>query len=134
MTASKMQTALTQFQLLVAVVAASQLQQVCTDLKRRSLSRAAAAGERTVECSYAQASSPCCKQGEESAAARTSFQVEIVARAYYRMIAMAWILIGGMELLGQMASVGYFREAQSAGKACLEAAIWEEELTVALGG
>ena len=134
LTASKTQTASTQFQLLVAAVAASQRQQVGTDPKYQSLSRTAVAMVRTVECSYAQASSLCCKQGEDPAAARFSCQVEMFARAYYRTIAMTWIRIRGMELLGQTASVGCFREVRSVGKACLEAATWGEAQTAALGG
>lgn len=55
MTASKTQTASTQFQLLDGVAAALPRQQVSTDLKHQSLLRTAAAVERDVECSYARA-------------------------------------------------------------------------------
>lgn len=136
MTASKTQTASTQFQLLDGVAAALPRQQVSTDLKHQSLLRTAAAVERTVECSYARASSLCCKQGVgPPAAARIPCRLlRSLVRARHQRPAMKRIRLRGTELLGQTAFVGCSREVQSAGKACLEAATWEEELTVALGG
>ena len=135
MTASKTQTASMHSQPLAAVVAASLRQQVCTDLKHQSLPWAAAAVKRTVECSYAQASSLCCKQGVDPGAARISCRLlRSLVWARHQRPAMKRIRFRGTELLGQTVSVGCFREARCVWKACLEAATWEEELTVALGG
>ena len=134
MTASKTPTALTQVQLLVAVAAASQ-RQADSDLDRRSLSQiSAAAVGRIVEYSCARASSLCCKQGVGPAVARMSGEVaKSSARVQHQKLAIGLIRIRGMELLGQTASVGCWRDVRSVGKACLEAATWVEEQTEAFG-
>ena len=134
MTASKTQTVLTLFQLLVVVVAASQ-RRAGIDPKHRSLSsQISAAAERTVDCSCARASYLCCKQGEGPAAVRMSDEVvKSFARVWHRRLATERFLFREMGLLGQTASVGCLRDVQSVGKACLEAATWEEEQTAAFG-
>ena len=133
-TASKTQTAPTQVQLLVVVAAASQQQVVGIDLKHPSLSQAPAQAERNVEYNYARASSLCCRQGVDPPVARTSCEaVRIFAQEQHPRLATKRFLFRGMELLDQMASFGCLRDVRSVGEACLEAATWEGEQTVALG-
>lgn len=134
MMTSKTQTALTLFQLPVAVVAASR-RPVGIDLEHQILSsQIFAAAERTVDYSFARASCLCCKQGVGPAAARMPGEVVMsFARAWHRRLATQCFLFQEMGFLGQTASVGFLRDVQSVGKAWPEAATLVEEQTAAFG-